>query len=51
MKVKKYRKVRDHRHTEEYGDAAHGIRNLKYSVPKKDHILFIMDVTMIIILS
>ena len=36
VKVKKYRKVRDDRHyTEKYGGAAHGIRNLKYSVPKK----------------
>ena len=36
MKDKKYCKVRDHCHyTEEYRGAAHSIRNLKYSVPKK----------------
>ena len=36
LKDKKYRKVRDHCHyTEEYSGAAHGICNLKYSVPKK----------------
>ena len=36
LKDKKYRKFRDHFHyTGEYRGAAHGICNLKYSVPKK----------------
>ena len=38
---KKYRNVRDHCHyTGEYRDAAHSMCNLKYSVPKKIHIVF-----------
>ena len=37
----KHRKVRDHCHyTEENRGAAHSICNLKYSVPKKIHIVF-----------
>ena len=41
MKDKKYCKVRDHcYYTGEYSGAAHFIRNLKYSVPKKISILF-----------
>ena len=37
MKDEKYCKVRDHCHyTKEYRGAAHGIWNLKYSVPKKN---------------
>ena len=41
LKVKKYRKVRDHCHyTAEYGGAAHSICNLKYTVPKKIPIVF-----------
>ena len=37
MKNQKYRKVRDHyQYTRKYKDAAHSIRNLKYSVPKKN---------------
>ena len=54
VKDKNYCKVRDHCHyMEEYRGAVHSIRNLKYSVPKKVlvKILFIMDLTMMIILS
>ena len=41
MKDKKYRKVKDHFHyTREYRGAAHGICNLKYTVPKKIPISF-----------
>ena len=41
LKEKKYCKVRDHcYYTGEYWGAAHFIRNLKYSVPKKISILF-----------
>ena len=37
MKNQKYRKVRDHyQYTRKYKGAAHTIRNLKYSVPKKN---------------
>ena len=51
-KDKKYRKVKDHCHyIRKYRGAAHGIYNLKNSVPKKIIQLFIMDLTMIIILS
>ena len=52
MKDKKYREVRDHcRYTGEYRGAAHSICNLKFSVPKNLLWLFIMDITMIIVLS
>ena len=52
LKDKKYRKVRDHCHyTGEYRGAVHSICNLKYKVPKKILQFFIMDQTMIIILS
>ena len=52
LKNKKYRKVRDHCHyTGEYRGTAHSICNLKYSVPKIISIVFIMDLTIIIILS
>ena len=52
MKDKKYHKVRDNCHySGEYRGAAYNICNLKYSVPKKIHIVFIMDLTMVIILS
>ena len=41
LKEKKYRKVRDYcRYTGEYRSAAHSICNLKYSVPKKNPIVF-----------
>ena len=41
MKDEKYRKVGDHYHYPgEYRGAAHGICNLKYSVPKKIPIVF-----------
>ena len=41
MKVKKYRKVRDHCHcTEEYRGGTHNIFILKYSVSKKMSIVF-----------
>ena len=41
MKDKKYREVRDHWHyLGEYRGAVHSICNLKYSVPKKIHIVF-----------
>ena len=41
LKMKKYCKVNDHCHyTEEYRGAAHSICNLKYSVPKKNSIVF-----------
>ena len=49
VKDKKYRKVRDYCHyTREYRGAAHSICNLKYGVPKKFPILFILDLTMIL---
>ena len=52
LKDKKYRKVRDNcRYTGEHRGAAHSICILKYSVSKKFPIVFIMDQTMIIILS
>ena len=41
MKDQKHRKVRDHyEYTRKYKGAAHSIRNLKYSVPKKISIAF-----------
>ena len=41
LKGKKYCQVRDHCHyTGEYRGAAHSICNLKYSVPKKNPIIF-----------
>ena len=41
VKDKKYRRVRDHCHyTREYRSTAHGICNLKHSVPKKILIVF-----------
>ena len=41
VKDKKYYKARDHCHyLGKFGDAEHSICNLKYSVPKKDHIAF-----------
>ena len=41
LKDIKYHKVRDHCHyTGEYREATHSICNLKYSVPKKMHIVF-----------
>ena len=41
LKDKKYGKVRYHCHyTVKYRGAAHSICNLKYSVPKKDPIVF-----------
>ena len=52
LKGEKYCKVRDHSHyTGEYRDAAYSICNLKFSLPKKIPIIFIMDLIMIIILS
>ena len=52
LRNKKYCEVIDHCHyTGEYRGAAHSICNLKYSVHKKILQFFIMDVTMIIILS
>ena len=52
LKDKKYCKVRDNcYYSGEYRGAAYNICNLKYSVPKKIHIVFIMDLTMVIILS
>ena len=50
LKDKKYCKVRDH-YAGEYRGAAHSICNLKCSVLKKMYIVFIMDLTTIIILS
>ena len=48
----KYRKLRNHCHyTGEYKGAMHNICNLKYIVPKNILQLFIMDLTMIIVLS
>ena len=42
LKDKIYRKVRDHCHyTGEYRGAAHNICNLKYSLPKEIHIVFL----------
>ena len=36
LKDKKYRRIRDHYHyTGEYGNTAHSICNLEYSIPKK----------------
>ena len=41
LKDKKYREVRDHYHyTRQYRSPTHNICNLKYSVPKKIHIVF-----------
>ena len=41
MKDKRYHKVRDHCHyTGKYTGAAYSIHNLKYSVPKKNPIVF-----------
>ena len=52
FKDKKYCKVRDHCHyTGEYRGAAHSICNLKYSVPKKIPVVFIIDQFRVIILS
>ena len=52
LEDKNYRKVRDHCHyTGGHRSAAHSICNLKYIVPKKIPIVFIMDLTLIIILS
>ena len=52
LKDKKYCKIKDHYHyTGKYIGAAHIICNLKYSVPKKNLQFFIMDQTMIIVLS
>ena len=49
---KKYCKGRDHCYYKEMNRrAVNGICNLKYSVPKKIHIAFIMDLNMNIILS
>ena len=52
VKDKKDPKVRDHCHyREEYRGAENSKCNLKYSVPKKFLLIFIMDLAMIIILS
>ena len=52
LKDKKYCKIRDHCHyAGKYRGAAHTIYNLKYSVPKNFLQLFIINLTMIIILS
>ena len=52
LEDKKFHKVRDYCHyIGEYRGAAHCICNLKYSVPKRIPRVFIMDQTMIIILS
>ena len=51
VKDKKYCKDRDHCHyPRKYRGAAHKICNLKYNVPKRIPIAFIMDLTMTIIL-
>ena len=52
MNNKKYRNVRDHcYYAREYKGAVHSIYNLKYNVPKEIPIVYIIDQTMIIILS
>ena len=52
LKDKKYRKVRDHCHYKgKCRGVAHSKGNLKYSVPKTFQQFFIMNQTMIIILS
>ena len=52
VKDKRYCKVRDNCHyAGEYRGAAHSMCSLKYKVPKKFLKLFIMDLTIIIILS
>ena len=51
MKDNKYCKVANHCHyTGEYRGATHSICNLKYSVPKKISVVFIIDVAMTVIL-
>ena len=51
-KDKIYGKVRNHcHHVGEDGGVAYCICNLKYSLPKEIHVVFKMDLTMIIILS
>ena len=50
LKGKKYCKVIHHCHYGEYRGAAHSIRDLKYSVPKKLFIVFYNGSRMIIIL-
>ena len=41
VKYKKYRKVRDHYHfTGKYRGAAHGMCNLKHSIPKTNYCSF-----------
>ena len=51
MKDNKYCKFANNCHcTGEYRGGTHSICNLKYSVPKKMSVVFIMDLTMTVIL-
>ena len=49
LRIKKFAKLEITVITREYRGAAHGISNLKFSIPEIIHIVFITDLTVIII--